>query len=192
MQPSLHCRRPQDSSSSAATLCGKSTPISTLLLNYTMTTSARNDELHPNIHSPEPPSHRCHDHQCHQQQRPTWDSAGGAPDDHVHQTTEMPTKSTTLVRSSSITRITLDRASDTSDSDSDDRRPIANYQEYHERLAVAEALARMSMMTSPAARRRLAARQVEMDLIAGGGDDDVDYDQIDYEPPQQLLMYMVR
>lgn len=66
-----------------------------------------------------------------------------------------------------------------------------NRQEYHERLAVAEALARTSMMTSPAARRRLAARKVEMDLIAGG-DDDFDNDLVDYVPPKQLLMYMVR
>lgn len=102
-----------------------------------------------------------------------------------------------LVRSSSITRITLDRASDTEDNDDNDdsndeadNRPITNHQEYHERLAVAEALAQTSMMTSPAARRRLAARQVEMDLIAGG--DDMNYDHMDYVPPKQLLMYMVR
>lgn len=75
-------------------------------------------------------------------------------------------------------------------------QPIMNRQEYHERLAVAEALSRTSMMTSPAARRRLAARKVEIDLMAGhghGGADEGYWDEdFDYVPPKQLLMYMVR
>lgn len=76
-------------------------------------------------------------------------------------------------------------------------QPIMNRQEYHERLAVAEALSRTSMMTSPAARRRLAARKVEIDLMAGhaaGNALDEGYwdEDFDYVPPKQLLMYMVR
>lgn len=78
----------------------------------------------------------------------------------------------------------------------DSVQPIMNRQEYHERLAVAEALSRTSMMTSPAARRRLAARKVEIDLMAGNGhgNEDEGYwdEDFDYVPPKQLLMYMVR
>lgn len=70
-------------------------------------------------------------------------------------------------------------------------RPIMNRQEYHERLAVAEALSRTSMMTSPAARRRLAARKVEFDMM-GGVDEGYWDDDFDYVPPKQLLLYMVR
>lgn len=70
-------------------------------------------------------------------------------------------------------------------------RPIMNRQEYHERLAIAEALSRTSMMTSPAARRRLAARKVEFDMM-GGVDEGYWDDDFDYVPPKQLLLYMVR
>lgn len=196
MQQIGNCRRP------SSPIGGKSTPISTLLLNLTIANA--HEQLHRRS-LPEPASHhRCHDHQC-QDQR-TWNMTVTHHNDLGHQTevTRISTSPSSpsppppphynLVRSSTITRITLDRASDPDDSDDDataeDSRPITNHQEYHERLAVAEALARTSMMTSPAARRRLAARQVEMDLIAGG--DDLDYDHIDYVPPKQLLMYMVR
>lgn len=76
---------------------------------------------------------------------------------------------------------------------------IMNRKEYKERFAVAEALARTSMLTSPAARRRLAARKVEIDMMSGWatvgvGNEDEGYwtADMDYIPPKQLLMYMVR
>lgn len=65
-----------------------------------------------------------------------------------------------------------------------------NKQEIHDKLAVAEALARTSMMTSPAAKRRLAARKIEMDV---NSDPTAYYDEDnDYIPPKQLLLYLVR
>lgn len=77
-------------------------------------------------------------------------------------------------------------------------RPIMDRKEYKERFAVAEALARASMLTSPAVRRRLAARKVEIDMMAGvgtvRGNEDEGYwtADFDYVPPRELLMYMVR
>lgn len=61
---------------------------------------------------------------------------------------------------------------------------------YRDKLNVAEALAKTSMMTSPAASRRLAARKMEMNL----NDADFVYDSenSDYIPPKELLMYLVR
>ena len=53
-------------------------------------------------------------------------------------------------------------------------------------LEVAEALSRTSLMTSPAARRRLLARKIEMDI----NEDHANRD--DYVPPKQLLIYLVR
>lgn len=200
MQHTGQCRR--TSSSSSTSIGGKSTPISSLLLNLTIT-KAHTQRHHEHLPepSPPPPPHMCNDHQCHKTTI-THSDLGHQTEVSRRRTTktsscQQPRTTTTttssLFRSSTITRITLDRASDTDDDDEDeteDSRPITNHQEYHERLAVAEALARTSMMTSPAARRRLAARKVEMDLIAGG--DDLDYDHIDYVPPKQLLVYMVR
>lgn len=57
-----------------------------------------------------------------------------------------------------------------------------------EKLKINEALVRTSMMTSPAACRRLAARKIEMELDAASelADDN------DYVPPRQLLMFLVR
>lgn len=69
--------------------------------------------------------------------------------------------------------------------------PIMDRQEFREKLAVAEALARTSMMTSPAAKRRLAARKIEMDINADAFNNATDED-FDYVPPKQLLLYLVR
>lgn len=57
-----------------------------------------------------------------------------------------------------------------------------------DKLKVNEALVRTSMMTSPAARRRLAARKIEMemDAVAENAKDS------EYVPPRQLLMFLVR
>lgn len=49
-------------------------------------------------------------------------------------------------------------------------------------LELAETLASVSLMTSPAARRRLQARSVELGLRPGQP----------YEPPRELLLYLVR
>lgn len=49
-------------------------------------------------------------------------------------------------------------------------------------LAIAESLARASLMTSPAARRRLQARRLELGLGEDPG----------YVPPKHLLLYLVR
>lgn len=49
-------------------------------------------------------------------------------------------------------------------------------------LAIAERLAQASLMTSPAAKRRLQARRVEMGLGEDPG----------YVPPKHLLLYLVR
>lgn len=68
---------------------------------------------------------------------------------------------------------------------------IMDKQEFREKLAVAEALARTSMMTSPAAKRRLAARKIEMDINADAFNNATDED-FDYVPPKQLLLYLVR
>ncbi|GAB0089999.1 hypothetical protein DMENIID0001_046300 [Sergentomyia squamirostris] len=54
---------------------------------------------------------------------------------------------------------------------------------------LADAITKTSMLTSPAARRRLAARKMEMDAnayISGHQDD------LDYVPPRDLLIYLVR
>lgn len=60
---------------------------------------------------------------------------------------------------------------------------------FRDKMDVAEALAKTSMMTSPAAKRRLAARKMEMNL----NNADFVYDEnSDYIPPKELLMYLVR
>ncbi|KAJ6640811.1 Nocturnin [Pseudolycoriella hygida] len=60
--------------------------------------------------------------------------------------------------------------------------------EVNDKLKVNEALVRTSMMTSPAARRRLAARKIEMEIDAA----DESATDSDYVPPKQLLMFLVR
>lgn len=57
-----------------------------------------------------------------------------------------------------------------------------------DRLQVNEALVRTSMMTSPAARRRLAARKIEMEIDAAAES----AKDSEYIPPRQLLMFLVR
>lgn len=56
-------------------------------------------------------------------------------------------------------------------------------------LSIPEAVAKTSMMTSPAARRRLMARKLQMDLKCADGDANTDPE---YIPPKQLLIYLVR
>lgn len=61
---------------------------------------------------------------------------------------------------------------------------------FREKLAIAEALAKASMMSSPAAKRRLAARKMEMSLNTP--DFVYDPENAEYIPPKELLMYLVR
>lgn len=61
---------------------------------------------------------------------------------------------------------------------------------FREKLAIAEALTNTSMMTSPAAKRRLAARKIEMSLNTP--DFVYDPENAEYIPPKELLMYLVR
>lgn len=53
-------------------------------------------------------------------------------------------------------------------------------------LVLAESLARASLMTSPAAKRRLVARSIELQIGY------VDEESGDFVPPKQLLLYLVR
>lgn len=55
---------------------------------------------------------------------------------------------------------------------------------FREQFAVVEALARTSLMTSPAATRRIAARKVEIDHGFRK--------EKEFEPPRDLLMYLLR
>lgn len=65
--------------------------------------------------------------------------------------------------------------------------------DFRDKLRVAEALAQASDMTSPAAKRRLGARKMEMDMAKDQGrpvflnDEDVEY-----TPPKELLIYIMR
>lgn len=56
------------------------------------------------------------------------------------------------------------------------------------KLKINEALVRTSMLTSPAARRRLAARKIEMEIDAAS----LNAEDSEYVPPRQLLMFLVR
>jgi hypothetical protein len=51
-----------------------------------------------------------------------------------------------------------------------------------ESMALAESLARASLLTSPAAKRRLQARRIELGLHPDPG----------FVPPKHLLLYLVR
>lgn len=61
---------------------------------------------------------------------------------------------------------------------------------FREKLAIAEALVNTSMMTSAAAKSRLAARKIEMSLNTP--DFVYDPENAEYIPPKELLMYLVR
>lgn len=61
---------------------------------------------------------------------------------------------------------------------------------FREKLAIAEALANTSMMTSSAAKSRLVARKIEMSLNTP--DFVYDPENAEYIPPKELLMYLVR
>lgn len=55
---------------------------------------------------------------------------------------------------------------------------------FREKFAVTEALAKTSLMTSPAAKRRIAARKIEIDHGFSN--------ECEFEPPRDLLLYLVR
>lgn len=95
-----------------------------------------------------------------------------------------------------------DGVANTSNSDDDDNgtshvAPLTmenlkqfNDRYFREKLAIAEALANTSMMSSPAVKRRLAARKIEMSLNTP--DFVYDPENAEYIPPKELLMYLVR
>lgn len=64
--------------------------------------------------------------------------------------------------------------------------PLASLRDIRESLVIAERLASASLLTSPGARRRIAARNLEM----GAGDEGAANGN--YVPPKQLLLYLVR
>ncbi|KAK6628906.1 hypothetical protein RUM43_002723 [Polyplax serrata] len=59
---------------------------------------------------------------------------------------------------------------------------IFNLTDIKESLAIAESLATTALMTSPAAKRRLMARKLEMGLDS----------DLEFVPPKQVLLYLVR
>uniref|UniRef100_A0A1B6CCY4 Nocturnin n=1 Tax=Clastoptera arizonana TaxID=38151 RepID=A0A1B6CCY4_9HEMI len=67
--------------------------------------------------------------------------------------------------------------------DEDDIMPNLNLEHIKASLEIAESLAKASLMTSPAAKRRLQARKMELGLVD---------DSAGYIPPKHLLLYLVR
>lgn len=59
-----------------------------------------------------------------------------------------------------------------------------NKEYFREQFEVVEALARTSLLTSHAAQRRIAARKIEIDHGFNN--------ESDFEPPKDLLIYLVR
>lgn len=87
---------------------------------------------------------------------------------------------------------------DTDDTDNANALPLTienlkqfNENYFREKFALAETLANTSLMNSPAVRLRLAARKIEMNLNTTDSTAD-DFDEADYVPPKDLLMYLVR
>lgn len=74
-----------------------------------------------------------------------------------------------------------------------------NMTDFRAKLRVAEALAQASDMTSPAARRRLEARKIEMDLTQDQHEGSkvpppvfLNDQNEEYTPPRELLIYIMR
>lgn len=120
---------------------------------------------------------------------------------------KVKTENTVLHRSNSSRQEFLASMLETSNSDghtntdnTDDESHVApltmenlkqfNDDYFREKLAIAEALANTSMMTSSAAKSRLAARKIEMSL--NNPDFVYDPENAEYIPPKELLMYLVR
>lgn len=80
------------------------------------------------------------------------------------------------------------------DSSSSNEQDMAKKKLGYGNLSVADAVAQTSAMTSPAARRRLAARKIEMEHNAKVADTIIgkEGETGDYVPPKQLLIYLVR
>lgn len=94
--------------------------------------------------------------------------------------------------------LTNDNTIDSDDTENANALPLTvenlkqfNENYFREKLALAETLANTSLMNSPAVRLRLAARKIEMNLNTPDSTAD-DYDDSDYVPPKDLLMYLVR
>lgn len=81
---------------------------------------------------------------------------------------------------------------DDNDRQTQELRAKFDIKEFRGQLAVAEALARASMLTSPAAKRRLQARKVEFELDPEESINTQNEEERDYVPPKELLLYLVR
>lgn len=81
---------------------------------------------------------------------------------------------------------------DETDRQTQELRARFDIKEFRGQLAVAEALARASMLTSPAAKRRLKARKIEFELDPEDSNNRQNEDERDYIPPKELLLYLVR
>lgn len=81
---------------------------------------------------------------------------------------------------------------DDNDRQTQELRAKFDIKEFRGQLAVAEALARASMLTSPAAKRRLQARKIEFELDSEDSVYKQNEDERDYVPPKELLLYLVR
>jgi hypothetical protein len=68
----------------------------------------------------------------------------------------------------------------------DDTKPQDGTIDMRQSLALAETLSRISLMTSPAVRKRLAARSLELQF------GHLDEDSGAFVPPKQFLLYLVR
>lgn len=90
-----------------------------------------------------------------------------------------------------LSSMIADSVSSAVDSETDNESENCNRKKVEDsidKLKVTEALVRTSMMTSPAAKRRLAARKIEMELDAASEN----ANDSEYVPPRQLLMFLVR
>lgn len=81
---------------------------------------------------------------------------------------------------------------DDNDRQTQELRAKFDINKFRGQLAVAEALARASMLTSPAAKRRLQARKIEFELDSEDSINRQNDDERDYVPPKELLLYLVR
>lgn len=67
-----------------------------------------------------------------------------------------------------------------------------NIDDFRAKLQLAEALAQASEMTSCAAKRRLEAKKIDLDLAKDKGPIFLDENNQEYTPPRELLIYIMR
>lgn len=84
----------------------------------------------------------------------------------------------------------VNEGNDGDDEDDDENRKNPNLIQLHDKLAMSETLAQNSMLMSPAAKRRLMARKLE--LLMKSDELERSNNEEDYIPPMDVLMYLVR